>query len=55
MSHPEGYDGPMHQKAVCGNITKRYAATKLMKLVQAYAELRTTGTQLALFEHIGVQ
>jgi len=55
MSHPEGYDGPMHQKAVCGNVIKRYKATALNKLVNNYAESRTTGDQVSLFEHIGAE
>ena len=34
MSNPEGYDGLWHQKAVCGNIRKRYTANEVTKRIK---------------------
>ncbi len=53
MSHPDGYDGPMHQKAVCGNVTKRYAMNELLRHINAYADTHMIKDQIALFEYVG--
>ncbi len=50
-SHPEGYDGPMHQKAVIGNITKRYNANETKRLIKQFKDTKTTAAYLELFEH----
>ncbi len=48
------YDSPMHAKAVIGNITKRYAANKVKRLVEVFTRKRTTGSMLDLLEHFGI-
>ena len=39
MNHPEHYDGPMHQKAVIGNIEKRHKIDKLEAKVKELEEI----------------
>ena len=51
QANVERYDSPLHARSVIGNITKRYAAAEVARLVANYGESRTTGDQLKLLEH----
>lgn len=54
MAHPARYEGPMHQRAVIGNLRKRYAATALERQVRQWAAHPTTGNAFAVLAEFGI-
>ena len=45
------YDSPLHAASVMGNISKRYEAAEVSRLVANFSESRNTRDMLKLFEH----
>jgi hypothetical protein len=54
MNNPEGYDGLMHQKAVCGNIRKRYFIAETDRLARIWEKHPITGAAFRLTDHLGI-
>lgn len=52
MEHADRYGCPMHAKAVCGNITKRYYIAKTHRLHAEYKHEPTEENLSLLFEHL---
>jgi hypothetical protein len=44
------YDGPMHAKAVIGNIKKRYWIAEVKKRISQFEQTKTTASYQALFD-----
>ena len=52
MANAHRYESPMHAKAVCGNITKRYYIAKAKRLAAEYRREATHANIRALFDHL---
>jgi len=54
MNNPQHYEGVMHQRAVCGNIRKRYFIAETDKLARKWEAWPTTGAAFRLTDHLGI-
>lgn len=54
MENPDRYEGPWHQKAVCGNIRKRYYIAETDRLARRWEKHPTTGNAFRLTDHLGI-
>lgn len=54
VEHPERYEGPLHQRAVCENIKKRYRHSTIMAAASKWAERPTTGHVFELRDALGI-
>ena len=48
LANQHRYEGPMHARAVIGNIEKRYKLAEAKKAVQKWADHATTGNAFAV-------
>lgn len=54
LANQHRYEGPMHARAVIGNIEKRYKLTAAHKAVQKWADAPTTGNGFVIQDLFGV-
>lgn len=54
MSHPEHYDGIMHQRAVVNNMIKNKHIGIVLKLVSKWHERPTTGVGFKITDYLGI-
>ncbi len=54
MSHPDHYDGAMHQKAVVNNMVKNKHIATTLKLASKWHEHPTTGNGYRLTDYLGI-